>query len=192
MDILTALGGIGAAFGLSASAGLNAYIPLLVVALAARFTSLLNLSEPYDLLASWPVIALLSVLLLIEMFVDKIPAVDTVNDLIQTFIRPAAGAVMFAANANVVNDLNPALALGAGILLAGSVHATKSVVRPIITGTTAGIGNPIVSFLEDVVAVLASLAAIFLPLIIGVITIIALFFIVRLWLRRRRRVANRV
>ena len=187
MDILTALGGIGAAFGLSASAGLNAYIPLLVVALTARFTNLLNLSEPYDLLASLPVIALLAVLLLIEMFVDKIPAVDTVNDIIQTFIRPAAGAVMFAANANVVNDLNPILALGAGILLAGSVHATKSTVRPIITGTTAGIGNPIVSFLEDVVAFFASIAAIFLPLIIGVITIIALFFAIRLWLRRRKR-----
>ena len=187
MDILTALGGIGAAFGLSASAGLNAYIPLLVVALTARFTQLLNLSEPYDLLASWPVIALLTVLLLIEMFVDKIPAVDTVNDIIQTFIRPAAGAVMFAANANVVNDLNPVLALGAGILLAGSVHATKSAVRPVITGTTAGIGNPIVSFLEDVVAFFASLAAIFLPLIIGLITIIALFFAIRLWLRRRKR-----
>lgn len=187
MDILNALGGIGAAFGLSASAGLNAYIPLLVVALAVRFTDLLNLSEPYDLLASWPVIAVLSILLVIEMFVDKIPAVDTLNDLIQTFIRPAAGAVMFAANANIINDLSPAFAIIAGILLAGSVHATKTAVRPIVTGTTAGIGNPVVSLFEDIVAFFASIAAIFSPLIIGFITIVALFFTTRLWLRRRNR-----
>lgn len=187
MDILTALGGIGSAFGLSASAGLNAYIPLLVVALTARFTNLLNLSEPYDLLTSWPVIGVLTVLLVIEMTVDKIPAVDTANDLIQTFVRPAAGAVMFAANANVINDLNPAVALVAGILLAGSVHATKSVVRPAVTGTTAGMGNPIVSLIEDIVAVIASIAAIFVPLIVGVITILFLVFALRLWLRRRRK-----
>ncbi len=187
MDILPALGGIGAAFGLSASAGLNAYIPLLVVAITARFTNLINLSEPYDLLTSWPVIGVLAVLLVIEMTVDKIPAVDTVNDMLQTFVRPAAGAVMFAANANVINDLNPVVALVAGILLAGSVHATKTAVRPAVTGTTAGIGNPIVSLIEDIVAFAASIAAIFLPLVIGVITVIFLIFALRLWLRRRRR-----
>lgn len=185
MELLPALGGIGAAFGLSASAGLNAYIPLLVVALAARFTNLLNLSEPYDLLTSWPVIAVLAVLLLVEMTVDKIPAVDTVNDVIQTFIRPTAGAVMFAANANVVNDLSPTVALVAGILLAGSVHATKSAVRPAVTGSTAGIGNPVVSLTEDIIAFVTSIAAIFLPLIVGVITIIFVIFAWRMWLRRR-------
>ena len=187
MDIITALGGIGAAFGLSASAGLNAYIPLLVVALAGRFTNLLNLSEPYDVLTSWPVIAVLAVLLVIEMFVDKIPAVDTVNDLIQTFIRPAAGAVMFAANANVINDVSPVIAVVAGILLAGSVHATKGVVRPAITATTAGMGNPVVSLAEDVVAFFASLMAIFLPLVIGIITLIFVIIGWRLWWRRRNR-----
>ncbi len=187
MDILTALGGIGAAFGLSASAGLNAYIPLMVVALTARFTNLINLSEPYDLLTSWPVIGVLAVLLVIEVTVDKIPAVDTANDLLQTFVRPAAGAVMFAANANVINDLNPVVALVAGILLAGSVHATKTAVRPAITGTTAGLGNPIVSLAEDVIAVVASIAAIFLPLVVGIITIIFLLFAWRFWLRRRRK-----
>ena len=187
MEIITALGGIGAAFGLSASAGLNAYIPLLVVALAARFTNLLSLSEPYDVLTSWPVIGVLAVLLVIEMFVDKIPAVDTVNDLVQTFIRPAAGAVMFAANANVINDVSPVIAVVSGILLAGSVHATKGVVRPAITASTAGLGNPVVSLAEDAVAFFASIMAIFLPLIIGIITLIVVIIGWRLWWRRRNR-----
>jgi hypothetical protein len=84
METLTALGGIGAAFGLSTSAGLNAYIPLLIVALAGRFplnNPMLQLGEPYNALSSWWAIGVLVVLLLIETFVDKIPAVDTINDV---------------------------------------------------------------------------------------------------------------
>ena len=187
MDIITGLGGIGAAFGLSASAGLNAYIPLLVVALTARFTNLLNLSQPYDVLESWPVIAVLAVLLVIEMLVDKIPAVDTVNDLIQTFIRPAAGALMFAANANVITDVNPVIAVIAGILLAGSVHATKTAVRPAVTGSTAGIGNPFVSLAEDVIAFVTSILAVVLPIVVGIIMLFVMAFLLRFWWRRRNR-----
>ena len=93
--MIEAIAGIGTAFGLSGSAGLNAYIPLLIVALAGRFPAsdpLIKLNSPYDLLSSWWVIGLLVVLLAIEMLVDKIPAVDTLNDGIQTFVRPVAGA----------------------------------------------------------------------------------------------------
>ncbi len=189
MDIITALGGIGAAFGLSASAGLNAYIPLLIVAVAARL-KWLNLGEPYDVLASWPVLALLVVLLIIEMLVDKIPAVDTINDVIQTLIRPAAGAMLFAANANVVTDLSPVLAVTAGILLAGSVHTTKGVARPMVTATTGGMGNWAVSLIEDVIAVFVSILALFIPIIVGAVVLIALVWLIRFWLRRRRRTAQ--
>lgn len=95
------------AFGLSASAGLNAYIPLLIVALLARFTNLIHLSEPWNALTSWWVIGLLVVLSLVEFFADKIPAVNHANDLIQTFIRPVAGAILFAASAHVVTEVHP-------------------------------------------------------------------------------------
>ncbi len=88
MELLT---GIFSAFGLSASAGLNAYIPLLVVALLARFTDLIKLNHPWDTLTSWWVIGLLVVLSVIEFFADKFPAVNHINDIIQTFVRPAAG-----------------------------------------------------------------------------------------------------
>ncbi|HMN61057.1 MAG TPA: DUF4126 domain-containing protein, partial [Anaerolinea sp.] len=118
--------GIFSAFGLSASAGLNAYIPLLVIALLAKFTDLIKLNEPWNALTSWWIIGLLVVLSLIEFFADKVPAVNHINDLIQTFIRPAAGAIAFAASAKVLTDVSPLLSIGAGILVAGSVHAVKS------------------------------------------------------------------
>ncbi len=189
--MIEAISGLSAAFGLAGSAGLNAYIPLLMVALAARFpldNPLIKLQAPYDLLGSWWAIGLIAVLLVIEIVADKIPAVDTVNDGIQTFIRPAAGAILFAGSANVITDVHPILALGAGLLVAGGVHATKTAARPVVTVSTAGVGNPIVSTLEDITAFVVSLLAILLPIIAALLLftlLIFAFIIVRRWRRRK-------
>lgn len=188
--MIQAIAGISAAFGLASSAGLNAYIPLLMVALAARFplnSPLLNLSEPYDMIGSWWGIGILTVLLLIEMTVDKIPAIDTLNDGIQTFIRPAAGAVLFAANANVITDIHPVLALAAGLILAGGVHATKVAARPLVTAATVGTGNWLVSIVEDIVSFFVSLLSILLPLLAGLVALVMVIYAVRLYRRRKKR-----
>jgi hypothetical protein len=190
MDVGTALGGISAAFGLASSAGLNAYIPLLVVALASRFPAgepLLNLAEPYSLLGSWWAIALIALLLVVEVTVDKIPAVDTINDAIQTFVRPTAGALLFAANADVVTEMSPVLALVAGLLLAGGVHATKATVRPVVTATTAGTGNWVASTLEDLAAVFISVMSLLIPVIMGLLLVFLFAYIIAWVVRRRRR-----
>jgi uncharacterized membrane protein HdeD (DUF308 family) len=194
VDIITALGGIGAAFGLSGSAGLNAYIPLLIVALAGRFPAnnpLINLAHPYDALTSWWTIGVLVILLLIEMFVDKVPAVDTINDVIQTVIRPTAGAILFAANAQVITDISPVITIAAGLLLAGSVHVTKGVIRPVVTATTAGTGNWVVSIIEDVIAFFVSVLSVLIPILALLITVFFLFIGFN-WLRRRRQKRNYV
>lgn len=170
---MEALTGIFSAFGLSASAGLNAYIPLLVIALMARFTDWIHLNPPFDTLESPWIIGLLVVLSLVEFFADKVPAVNHVNDAIQTFIRPAAGAIAFAAAANVITELHPVIALGAGLLVAGSVHAVKAVaIRPAVTATTGGVGNTPVSMLEDFLATVVSVFAIILPILIGTLALI--------------------
>ena len=109
MDIFTA-------FGLSASAGLNAYIPLLILSLLAKFTDIITLNSPWDSLTSWWVIGLLILLSLVEFFADKVPAVNHVNDAIQTFVRPVAGAIVFAASASVA-EVHPVLAMAAGLLV---------------------------------------------------------------------------
>lgn len=190
MDVVTALGGIAAAFGLSTSAGLNAYIPLLMVALAGRFPAddpLVTLNPPYDTLTSWWVIGFIGLMLIIEMTVDKIPAADTVNDIIQTLIRPTAGAVLFAANAQVITDLHPVIAVIAGILLAGTVHTAKGVIRPAVTASTAGTGNWLVSIIEDVIAFFVSLFSILIPILAIIILGILAFFVFRFARRLRRR-----
>lgn len=183
--MIEAFSSLTTAFGLSASAGLNAYLPLLVVALTARYTNLLQLNEPWDVLTNGWVIGVLAVLLLIEMTVDKIPAVDTANDLIQTIGRPVAGAVLFAAGSGAVGDLHPVLAIIAGLVLAGGVHAAKSVARPAVTATTGGMGNWAVSIVEDILALIGTIMAILVPVILVLVAVFLLLLIV--WWRGRRR-----
>ena len=187
MDLLL---GVFTAFGLSASAGLNAYIPLLVVGVIAHYTDWITLNNPWDLLANPWVLIVLGILVIIEMLADKIPAVNHINDAIQTFIRPAAGAVAFAASAKVITDINPVIALICVLLVAGSVHAVKSVaVRPVVTATTGGAGNVPVSIAEDIFSTVMSVLAILVPILVVIILIvmIVLFF---QWRQHRREKAN--
>jgi hypothetical protein len=177
--------GIFSAFGLSASAGLNAYIPLLVVGLLAHYTSLIRLTSPWDTLANPWILIFLGILLIIEMLADKIPAVNHINDIVQTFVRPVAGAIVFAAGTNVVTGIHPVLALICGLLVAGSVHAVKSVaVRPLVTAATAGAGNIPVSIAEDLTSTLISFLSIIVPIVI--VALVAILILFLLWWRARR------
>ena len=177
--------GLLTAFGLAASAGLNAYIPLLIVALLGRFTTWFALNSPWDALTSWWVIGALVLLTLVEFFADKAPAVNHVNDVIQTFVRPAAGAILFAASAGAVSNIHPIVAMVAGLLVAGGVHTVKAAaVRPAVTATTGGLGNIPVSLAEDVAAVFISIAAIVVPVVIAAILIVITSLFVW-WLWRR-------
>ena len=160
MDALTH---ILAGFGLSGAAGLNAWLPLLIVGLADRYTNLLNLQGPYAVLAQPLVLGILGVLLLVEVVADKVPAVDSINDAIHTLIRPAAGAILFAANANAFGHMDSGLAMVFGLLAAGSIHAVKATTRPLVTAGTAGTGNFVVSTLEDVLAATVAILALLAP-----------------------------
>jgi hypothetical protein len=176
MDVLF---NILSAFGLSASAGLNAYIPLLTVALLAKFTHLIQLSSPWDTLTSWWVIGVLIVLSIVEFFADKFPAVNHVNDAIQSIVRPVAGAIVFAAGSSTIAKVDPVLAVIAGLLVAGGVNALKSlVVRPAVTATTAGVGNIPVSMAEDATSTVVSILSIVVPVIIGCALVLLTTFLV--------------
>lgn len=180
-----ALANIISAFGLAGAAGLNAYIPLLIAAVLARL-GVLQLSSPFDALASWPAIIALVVLGVIEFVADKVPGVDHVNDAIQTFVRPAAGAILFAANTGVVSGLDTTLALICGLVLASGVHATKAAARPVVNGATMGIGAPFVSIAEDVLATIGSFLAIFFP-ILFLLFVAALGYLAYRMIKRARR-----
>lgn len=177
--------------GLAMPAGLNPYIPLLAVALADRYFGLLHLSAPYDMTSSSAGIIVITILLIVELVADKVPLVDHVNDLINSVVRPSAGAVLVMASTGTVDSINPIVAMALGLLVAGSVHTVKASVRPTVTATTGGIGNPIVSAAEDGVAIGLTVVALLAPVVIAGV-LIALIALVFTLLRRRRRRRNLV
>jgi len=182
---MDALFGIMTAFGLSASAGVNAYIPLLVVGVVAHYTQWIKLNPPYDTLANPWVLIVVSLLLIIEMVADKIPAVNHINDIIQTGVRPAAGAIIFAASAHAITNVNPVIAIVCGLLVSGGVHVIKSAaIRPAVTATTGGAANVPVSITEDVVATGVSILSIVIPALVAVFLIVFIVLITW-WIWRR-------
>ena len=189
--VLEALTGLG----LSASAGLNAYIPLLMVGVLGRYTGLIDLPHSWQWLSNGWVLAILAALLAVEVVADKVPVVDHVNDVLHTVIRPTAGGLSFgaASQAQTTTVTDPGnffshhqwLPIAAGALIALCVHGVKATARPVINVSTLGFGAPVVSTIEDVFSTAMSLVAIVLPiLIVFFLVAIVLFFV---WARRRWR-----
>jgi hypothetical protein len=181
--------------GLSAAAGLNAWIPLLSVGLLARYTHLITLPPSWHWLENGWTLTILAVLLVIEMIADKIPVVDHLNDVIHTVIRPTAGGLAFgaASQSQTATVSDPGqfftshqwIPIAAGAIIALSVHGVKATARPVVNATTLGFGAPFVSVAEDVASVTMSLVAVVIPVLIVLFlaAIVGLF----VWARRRRR-----
>jgi Domain of unknown function (DUF4126) len=179
--------------GLSAAAGLNAYIPLLLVGLLARFTEVIVLPEPYRWIQSGWALGVVSVLLVAELVLDKVAVVDHVNDLVQTLVRPTVGGVIFAAtsaaeraDASSWMQEHPWVGVLAGVVVAGAVHALKATARPVVNATTVGTGTPVVSAAEDAASLGMSLVAVFLPLLV-VLALLLLALAAYALVRRARR-----
>ena len=188
-------------FGLATAAGLNAYIPLLAMGLLGRFTHLITLPPGWAWLENGWVIGIVAVLLLVEIVADKIPALDSINDTVQTFVRPTAGGIVFgsgtAAQTAAVTDPGEFARTGQwvpiaiGVVTALVVHLTKTAVRPAANVATAGVAAPVLSTIEDVTSVGLVFIAILIPALVLVILIALVWAAVSLLRRRRRRKAAR-
>jgi hypothetical protein len=182
--------------GLASAAGLNAYIPLLAMGLLSRFTDLLALPSGWAWLENEWVLVIVGVLLVIDMVADKIPAVDSVNDVIQTVVRPASGGIVFGSGAAsetvAVTDPESFFSTGqwvpiaTGIGVALVVHLAKAAIRPIANAATFGLAAPVLSAVEDV----ASIGLVLLSVVVPVLVVIALAVLIWaavVYVRRRRR-----
>lgn len=182
--------------GLAVAAGLNAYIPLLILGLAGRFLDFVDLPANWAWLENPWVLGILGVLLVIEIIADKIPVVDSVNDWIQTIVRPVSGGIAFgtgsASGTAVVSDPESFFTSGSwvpiaiGVVLALGTHATKMAARPILNAATIGTAAPVVSTAEDGASIALSVFALVLPVLV-LFAIVALVVGVVVALRRARR-----
>ena len=184
--------------GLAAAAGLNAYIPLIVLGLGSRFLDFIQLPSGWAWLSNEWVLIVLGVLLIIEIVADKIPVVDSINDWVQTVVRPVAGGIVFGGGSSTetafVTDpdkffsSNQWVPIVVGIVIALAIHLLKSAARPVINTVTAGFGGGAVSAAEDAGAVGLSLSALLLPLLVIVVLALVIWGFVSLFRRLGRAV----
>jgi hypothetical protein len=186
--LLTALPTLALAVALAASAGLRAWLPLLAVGTLARL-DMLTLGDGFAFLSSTPALAVFAIATVLEMGADKVPALDHGLDLVSTFVRPAAGALLAAGVIWQIQDPMWATALGimVGAPLAAAPHVAKSALRVASTATTGGLANPLVSVIEDVSAIVLIAVAVLLPMLAALMVVVAVVIVVRKLGARRPR-----
>lgn len=188
---------------LASAAGLNAYIPLLGMALLSRFTNLIELPTAWAWLEGNWAMGIIGALLVIEVIVDKVPALDSVNDVLQSLVRPASGGMVFtagtASTTAAVSDPSTFVHSSAfwpfviGVLVALIPHVLKLVARPVLNTMTAGLAAPVMSTIEDALAVVVTVLAIIIPLAaLALLALAVVFGVRRITRMRSERAAKRL
>ena len=185
---------IAIAMGASWVSGINLYATVATLGLLSRFAHL-PLPGELQVLTSWWVIGVAVVLYVIEFFADKIPIIDSTWDVIHTFIRIPAGAVLAA---GAFGDFDRsiqviALLLGGGLAL--SSHGTKAATRAMLNVSPEPVSNIVASVLEDILAVVSVICSMFLPVLLFVIVgagLVVSFLVFRRIIRFFRQVARSV
>jgi uncharacterized membrane protein len=156
---------IAAGIALAACAGLRAFLPLFITGIAARL-GWVSLSPSWEWLGSWPALVIFGVAVVTETLGDKIPVVDHVLDLLQSVVKPAAGTILAASLLTELGPLSKAtIAIIAGGGTAAMVHLVKAKLRVLSTAVTAGLGNPLLSLGEDVLAFVGTIGALVIPIL---------------------------
>ena len=162
---------IALAMGASWTSGINLYASVATLGLLSRFAGL-QLPGELDVVTNWWVIGIASALYCVEFVADKVPWIDSTWDLIHTFIRVPAGAVLAAAAFGDFDRSIQAIAVLLGGGLALSSHGTKAATRALLNTSPEPVSNVVASILEDILAILSMTAAIFLPYVLfGIVAI---------------------
>ena len=182
--------------GLASASGLNAFIPMLSLGLLSRFTDLVNLPAGWEWLENEWVLGIIAVLLVLELVADKIPAIDSINDVVQTVIRPTAGGIVFGAGtaAQTAASQNPAewwqsnawVPVVIGVITALVVHAGKAGTRAATNTVSVGAAAPVLSVGEDAMSVGLVFAAILIPVLVLVLLLALVLMFWWMWSTFRR------
>jgi Domain of unknown function (DUF4126) len=159
------------ALGTAWTSGINLYATVTVLGMLQKFGAT-KLPMGLTVLDNWWIIGIAGFLFAVEFFADKIPYVDSVWDVVHTFIRVPAGAIMAYA---ATNEMNPTVAAAATLLgggLALGSHGTKSALRATANLSPEPVSNWVLSLVEDAIAIVGSLLAVFAPILIAIVLVI--------------------
>ena len=177
--------GVVMGLALAATCGLRAFLPLFSVGCLAALGHI-ELAEPYRWMQRPVALVALGCAVLLEVAGDKFPVVDHLLDSAAIVVKPVAAMV---ASASVMTDMDPMVTAFVGLLVGGTlaegVHLVKAKVRLMSSALTATLANPIVSFVEDAVAMLGTIMAVLAPILVVVIAAVAALLGIRWWILRR-------
>ncbi|WP_047865293.1 DUF4126 domain-containing protein [Rubrobacter aplysinae] len=183
MNTLEIVLAAGTGIGLASVAGIRAFVPLLLAALAARL-GLLELPDALSFLSEWAFVGVLVGLAVAEAVLDKFGALDRVLDGVMTPVRLASGALLFAVALQSTLWAGAIPELVAGGVIAAAVSVLKAVLRPPVGSGNVGVSDGFISIMEDAVALVGGVVAILVPLVPLAFVAFFLFFLYRV--RRRR------
>lgn len=180
MDPVTGIMAVSLGIALSACCGFRVFLPLLVVSIAMK-TGWIPAESGEGWMGTWPAIISFGVASVLEILAYYIPLIDNILDTIATPLAIGAGSLL-ATSFLPVGDWDPMFRWGLGILtgggIAGTIQVGTSALRLISTKTTAGVGNSIVATGEHLAAGIGSLAALFLPVLMAVLSLGLVFFLI--------------
>lgn len=185
---------IAIAMGTSWVSGINLYASVATLGLLGRFANL-QLPGELEVLTSWWVIGVAAALYVVEFFADKIPYLDNTWDVIHTFIRVPAGAILAAGAFGDFDRTIQVIALLLGGGLALSSHGTKASTRAMLNVSPEPVSNTVASILEDIIAVVTVVCSLFVPVLVFVIVgagLVISFLVFKRILRFFRQVAKSV
>jgi len=174
------------AVSLSACAGIRAFVPPLALSLFAM-SGHITLSPQFQWLARWEVAAIFGIAVVLEILADKYPGIDHVLDSIGLVVKPAMGALLAS---SLITSIDPVLGLIIGIIVggttAGVVHAGRAKLRLVSTAFTGGLGNPVISFIEDALSITWAAVMPWVAVVTGILVIVLLWVLIA-WLLKHRK-----
>jgi hypothetical protein len=174
-------------FALAATVGLRTFLPLLAAGLLSRF-GYVDLGHSFEWMSHTPALIVFGSAVVFEVLADKVPGLDHALHLVETFVKPVAGTLVAA---SLFTNLDPMMAVVLGLIgggtIAGAVHVARGTTRAASTAITGGLGNPVLSILDDILAVGGIVLAFLAPIIAAIIVLVVVIGAARLVAKRRRR-----
>ncbi len=176
-------------FGLAATVGLRAFLPLFAAGMLARF-GYVDLGKSFEWMSSMPALVVFGSAVIFEVLADKVPVLDHALHAVESFVKPVAGTLVAA---SLFTNLDPVFAVTLGLIgggtIAGAVHVAKGTTRLASTAVTGGLGTPFLSLFDDVLAIGGIVLAVLAPIIAALIVLVLIVGGARLLFKRRRAVA---
>jgi hypothetical protein len=176
-------------FALAATVGLRTFLPLLAAGLLARF-GYVDLGSSFEWMGRTATLIVFGSAVVFEILADKVPGLDHALHVVESFAKPVAGTLVAA---SLFTNLDPMTAVVIGLIgggtIAGAVHVAKGTTRAASTALTGGLGNPVLSLFDDILAVGGIVLAVLAPIIAALIVLILVIGGLRLIFKRRRRLA---